>query len=112
MAAIIHYSDTNKKRSSNFANLLVDGKITVREKGKRYIIGLFKISDFESRVSDTDADQFDFPFKSLVAFDFAIHLVDRGSLPLTEGSVHAEYLNDNDVSPYFRNCEAVFACHP
>jgi len=37
MAAIIHYSDTNKKRSSNFANLLVDGKITVREKGKRYI---------------------------------------------------------------------------
>jgi hypothetical protein len=48
----------------------------------------------------------------LVAFDFAIHLVDSGSLPLTEGSVHAEYLNDNDVSPYFRNCEAVFACHP
>jgi hypothetical protein len=43
VAAIIHNSNTNKKRGSNFANLLVDGKITVREKGKRYIIGLFKI---------------------------------------------------------------------
>ncbi len=105
MAAIIHYSNTNKKRGSNFANLLVDGKNTVREKGKRYIIGLFKISDFECRVSDTDTDQFDFSFKSFIVFDFTVHLVDRGSLPLTEGSVHAEYLNDNEVSPYFRNCE-------
>jgi len=112
VAAIIPYSDTNKKRCSNLTHLFVDGKITIREKGKRYIVGFFKIADFKSRVADTDADQLDFVFESFVAFDFAVHFVDRGSLPLTEGSVHTEYFNDDDISPYFRNGKGVLADDP
>ena len=112
MAAIFLYANTDKKRRPDFAYLFVDGKITVREKGKRYIVGFFKIADFESRVSDTDADQLDFVFETFVVFDFAVHLVDRGSLPLTEGSVHTKYLNNDDISPYFWKGEGRFAANP
>jgi hypothetical protein len=44
--------------------------------------------------------------------DYTVHLVDRRSLPLTERSVHTEYLNDDDISPYFWNREGLFAADP
>ncbi len=105
VAAIIPFSDTNKKRGSDLTHLFVDRKITIRKKGKRYIIGLFKIADFESRVPDTDADQLDFVFEPFVAFDFAVHFVDRGSLPLTERSIHTKYFDDNHFCLYLRDRE-------
>ena len=105
VAAVIPYSNTNKKGRSDLTHLFVDRKIAIREKGKRYIIGLFKIADFKSRVPGTDADQLDFVFKPLVAFDFAVHFVDRGSPPLTERSIHTKYFDDNHVCLYFRDRE-------
>ena len=90
----------------------MDGKITIREKGKRYIVGLFKIADLECRVSDPDTHQLDSSFKTLIALNDAVHLIDRGSLPLTERSVHTEYLNNDDLSPYFWNGESLFAADP
>ena len=105
MAAIIPDSNTNEKRCSDLTHLFVDCKITIRKKGKRNIIGLFKITDFESRVPGTDADQLDFVFEPFVAFDFAVHFVDRGSLPLTERSIHTKYFDNNHVGLYFRNRE-------
>jgi len=110
VAAIVPYANTNEKRCSNFAYLFVDGKINIRKKGERYIVGFSKIADFESRVADTDADQLDFVFESFVALDYTVHFVDRGSLPLTERSVHTEYLNDDNVSAYLRNIERFFPC--
>jgi len=38
-----------------------------------------------------------------------VHLVDRGSLPLAEGSIHPEYLNDDNLGAYLRYLESVFA---
>jgi len=105
VAAIIPYSNTNKKRCSNLTHLFVDCKSTIRKKGKRYIIGLFEITDLESRVPDTDADQLDFAFEPSVAFDFTVHFVDRGSPPLTERSIHTKYLDNNHFCLYFRDRE-------
>lgn len=96
MAAVFPDSDADEIGCSDATDLFVDQKITVRKQGKRYIVGFPEITDLKSRVSGTDANQFDFSLKSLIAFDGAIHLVDRRSLPLAKGSVHAEYLNDND----------------
>ena len=109
VAAVIPYSNTNEKRRSDLTHLFVDCKITVRKKGKRYIIGFFKIADFESRVPGTDADQLDFVFEPFVAFDFAVHFVDRGSLPLTERSIHTKYFDNNHVGLYFRDREGFAA---
>lgn len=107
MAAVTFYAYADKIRRWNFTNLFVYRKITIRKKGKWYIVCLLKITDFQCRITDPDADQFNLSFKSDVAFDFAIHLIDRGSLPLTEGSVHIEYLNNNDVSFNLRDAERI-----
>ena len=105
VAAICSYANTNKKWCSDLTHLFVDGKIPIREQGKRYIICLFKIADFKSRVPDTDADQFNPVFEPAVAFDFAVHLVDRGSLPLAVRSIHTKYFDDDHFGFYLRNRE-------
>ena len=109
VAAVFVYTDTNKKRRSNLTDDFVDSKIAVREKGKRNIVGLLKIADLECRVAGPDPQQFNSAFQTFIAFNFAKHFVDRGSLPLAEGSVHTKYLNDNDISLYFWNGEGFFA---
>ena len=109
VAAVTPYANTDKKGCSDLTHLFVDCKITIRKKGKRNIIGLFKITDFESRVPGTDADQLDFIFEPFVAFDFAVHFVDRGSLPLTERSIHTKYFDDNHLGLYFRDREGFAA---
>ena len=112
VAAVIVYTNANKKRCSNFTDHFVDGKIAVREKGKRDIVGLFKIADLKGSVAGPDTQQFNFALQTFIAFNFAKHFVDRGSLPLTEGSVHAKYLNDNDIGFNFWNGEGLFADDP
>lgn len=108
MAAIFLYANTNKKRRANFTDLLVDRKIAIRKKGKGYIVGIFKIADLEGRISDTDAHQLDSSFKSFIALDETVHLVNRRSLPLAVRSVHTEYLNDDNLGAYLSNLESVF----
>ena len=112
MAAVLVYPYTNKKRRSNLTNHFVDSKIAVREKGKWYIVCLFKVADLEGSVAGPDTQQFNFALQTLITFNSAKHLIDRGSLPLTEGSVHTKYLNDNDIGLYFWNGEGLFADDP
>ena len=112
MAAVIFYSDADEIRCSHFTDLLVDRKIAVREQGKRNVIRVFEIADLECGVAGPDTQQFDFAFQKLIAFDFAKHLIDRGSLPLTEGSVHTEYLNDDDIGLNFWNGKGRFIGNP
>jgi hypothetical protein len=40
--------------------------------------------------------------------DQTVHLVNRRSLPLAVRSVHAEYLNDDNLGAYLSNLESVF----
>ena len=75
------------------------------------MVSLLKIADFQCRITNPDADQFNLSFKSDVAFDFAIQLIDRGSLPLAKGSVYIEYLNNNDISFNLRNRERILSCY-
>ena len=84
-------------------------EITIREKGKGYIVSLFKITDLESRIPDTNAHQLDSSLKSLIVLNDTVHLIDRRSLPLAVGSVHTEYLNDDNLGAYLGNREGVFA---
>ena len=109
VTAVIPYTNTDKKRGSDLTHLLVNCKIPIRKQGKRYIISFFEIAHFEGRVPGTDADQLNLVFEPAVAFDFAVHLVDRGSLPLTERSIHTKYFNDNHFGFYFRNREGLAA---
>lgn len=75
------------------------------------MISLFKITDLQRRIANPDADQLDLAFKSGIAFDFAIHLIDGGSLPLTEGSINVEYFNNNNFSLNLGNGERIFPCY-
>ena len=103
MAAIFVYSDTDKERGSNFPDLFMDREIAIRKQGKRYIVGIFKIADLESRIPDTDTHQLDPSFETFIRLDDTVHIVDSGSLPLAEGSVHTEDLNDDDLGDDLRN---------
>ena len=109
VAAVLVYADTDKIGGSYFADLLVDFKIAIRKKRKRNIVRFFEIADLESRIAGTDTHQFDLAFQALVTFNFAIHLIDRRSLPLAERSVHTEYLDNDNIGFYFRNAKSLLA---
>lgn len=112
VAAVVVYPDANKKWRSNFTDYFVNCKIAVREKGKWNIISLFKIADLKGRVASSDTQQFDPAFQIFITFDFLKHFIDRGSLPLTERSVHTKDLDDNNISFYFWNGKGFFAGDP
>ena len=108
MRSVRYHSDTDKIGCAHFTDFFVNGKIAIRKQRKRYIIFFLKKSDFKGRIPHANADQFNLALELSIIFNFAVHFIDRRSLPLAKGSVHAEYFYNYNLSFNVRYFKRLF----
>jgi len=84
----------NEERRGRHPNLSMNIKLFIFKERKKYLIGIPVKIDFIGIILCSDPDQFDLPVRCVMCHDQIVQLVYRGSLPLTDGSVHAVNLNE------------------
>jgi hypothetical protein len=92
-------------RRPHLSHQFVDLVVCIRKKRERDLVSFLEVIDLEGRVACTDSDYLDFPLKLRIALDFPVDFVDRRSLLLAVGSIHAEDLDDNHLRRNVGNCK-------
>ena len=105
MRALLADPDADKVRGSDLSEFLMNFKTAVRKKRKRYIVHFSKVVHLKSGISGTNADDFYLSTPFIIRLDFAVNIVDDGSLPLTVRSIHAEDFDDNHFCFNILDCK-------